>query len=833
MNRQLRKNLIRETLGNIPRFLSIFAISALGVAFFSGIRASSPDMQEAGDRMMDACALSDISVMCSEGLTIDNIRDIRAMEGVGGVMPGLAADAMMTTGAGEELNVHLISLPIEEPVEKGPKLELIATYDIDQEPDHIMNTQELTAGRLPINDKEVALDDQLMTDAGIRLGDYVSFETGTGTERLRVVGAVFSAKYVAKFERGNSSIGSGSSDGFAYASGNAIFKLGRKLPMMGLLATRYTIADVKLVDTVGLSAFSDEYRALVDEAMDRIEAYGATQDGTWYVYDRLHNPGYSDYFDNTDRIAAIGDVFPVIFFIVAVLVSLTTMTRMVDEQRVEMGTLKALGFGRGEIMGKYVIYSLIACVSGSVAGCLIGFKALPGVILNAYGIMYRMPDIQLPIRLDTAAMAIGAMALCIEAATLIAARSSLSEAPAALMRPKAPPAGKRVFLERVRPLWRSLNFNQKVTFRNIFRYKKRFFMSIIGIAGSCALLVTGFGLKYSIFGLCDIQFGGIWAMDFEAYTYDGMARGEMEEMLQNNAAWGSVESAMYCGDEQNNAERDGKRVSNVHLLTVGESAEIENKINLRTMAGKPIPLSNDGAVVTYKFAEIMGLSPGDTFDMVVDNERYAVTVSAITENYIHHYVYMTSDYYRDVFDKELEYNCIMLDVKAQEEADAIIEELLSDPRMYIVKEMSSVYDSMNETLAVLDYVTLVLIVGSAALTLVVMMNLTNINLGERKRELATLRVLGFYDKEMYDYIFRENNILAVIGSLCGLVLGRYLHSYVIKTCEVDLVMFVRHANAQSYIVSFALAIVFALMVNFIMRPKVRAVDMVESLKSAE
>ena len=835
MNRFLLYNLIREVKKNTPRFLSIFAISALGCAFFAGIRAASPDMIEAGDRLFERDNLSDLTVMSSQGLTEDDINAMRAMPQVEMVQPELSMDAMMTTQNGEEQNVHLISLPIKEPEERPVGFNL-PSYDIDTEAQTLVNVPELTSGRFPLTDKEVALDDQLLSTLQLDLGDYVTFRTDSGSVELRVVGGLFSPKYVGIFERGNSTIGNGSSDGFAYAGGNALGKLGSKLPIAALLQTTYTQAEVVLKKPEGLSSFSQEYDDLVAEASDAIEAYGETVDGSWYVDDRSANAGYSDYRDNTERIAAVGDVFPLIFFIVAALVSLTTMTRMVEEQRIEMGTLKALGYNTFTIACKYMLYAGVACVSGGMIGCVIGFKLFPGVILSAYSIMYRIPDIQMPFRPDIAWASILSILACTGLATLAASGMSLKEVPATLMRPKAPKAGKRVILERIPFLWKRFNFTWKVTVRNILRYKKRFFMSIVGIAGSCSLLVTGFGVKKSIFGIVDLQFNDIWQMDIQAYTYEPLPREEMENLLESNPAYAQATSVMYCNDTICDAQSEEQRTGNVHVLAVRDNGELQGKIQLREMDGAPLTLGDDGAIITYKLAEIFDLEAGDTFSVISGGQSYEVTISAIAESYVHHYVYMSEAYYQKVFDKTLEYNGFMLNLaEGLTEADRnqVMEDLLKESRMYTVQELISLYEDMNNTLGVLNYVTLVLIVGSALLTFVVMLNLTNINLGERKRELATLRVLGFYYKEMYQYIFRENNTLAVVGAAVGLAFGKVMHNFVIRTCEVDLVMFVRDAGTASYCYSFLLTVVFSMLVNLMMRKKVRSIDMVESLKSAE
>lgn len=835
MNALTLKNLLREIKRTFTKFLSIFAICALGVAFFAGIRATSPNMKDAGDALFNEYSLADISIISTTGLTADNIRDIAAIEGVEAVNASLFADAMAKGFAEKEMNIRLYSMPIKLKDEYAPLIELMPDYGIDTDPEYEMNRVELVAGRMPLNDTEIALDYALEGKLTNKLGDEITLTTSGGSVTLRVVGYIRSPMYISLFERGTSSIGNGMSDGYAYASGNAISKLGTKLPVMSLLNTLYTRADVVIASKEGLSAYSAEYKALVDSVISRIEDYAANESGTWYVQDRSSNPGYSDYSENTDRIAAVGDVFPLIFFIVAALVCLTTMTRMVEEQRVEMGTMKALGYGGGAIAMKYAAYAMTACVSGGLLGSLIGFKLFPYIIMEAYSIMYYLGEFKLPYRADIALLAIAAMAACSALATFSACYASLKEVPATLMRPKAPKAGRRVALEKLPAIWGRLSFTSKVTVRNLFRYKKRFFMSIIGIAGSCALLVTAFGLNDSIFGIIEKQFGDIWQMDVQAYAYEAMPIEDIRELLAQNSANEYFVSAMFCLDSQMDCSSGGSSQGGVHLLGVENAAAMENRINLH-YNGSAVQLGDDGVVVTAKLAETLGLSAGDVITLRSGGEDHALLVSGVAENHVYHYVYITAEYYRTVFGREMQYNGFMGNLQpglGDAELEQMSVRLLNDNRMYTVRTISSIYESVWDSLSILNYVVLVLIIGSAMLTFVVMLNLTNINIGERLRELATLRVLGFYDKEMYSYIFRENNALAFIGAAVGLLFGKMLHYFIIRTCEVDMVMFVRSAKPLSYLYSFALTLVFSLAVNLIMRPKVRAIDMVESLKSAE
>lgn len=835
MNALTLKNLLREIKRTFTKFLSIFAICALGVAFFAGIRATSPDMKEAGDRLYNTYNLSDISVISTSGLTADNIRDLESIEGIQAVRASLFVDAMARGTGEKEKNLRLYSMPIKLKSEYAPLIDLIPDYGIDTSPEYEMNGVEIVSGRMPLNDTEIALDNTLEGSLVKQLGDEITLTTAGGSVTLRVVGFIRSPMYISLFERGTSSIGNGTSDGFAYASGNAISSLGTKLPVMSLLNTYYTRADIVISGKEGLSAYSDEYEALVNEVTDRIEDYASTQSGTWYIQGRSGNPGYSDYSENTDRIAAVGDVFPLIFFIVAALVCLTTMTRMVEEQRIEMGTMKALGYGGWQIAMKYASYAMSACISGGVVGAIIGFKLFPYVIMKGYSIMYYLGKLETPYRADIAFMAIAAMAVCTAAATFSACYASLKEVPATLMRPKAPKAGRRVLLEKIPFIWKKLSFTSKVTVRNLFRYKKRFFMSVIGIAGSGALLVTAFGLNDSIFGIIEKQFGDIWQMDVQAYVYEAMPLADMQELLGKNPANDDFDSVMFCLDSQMECKNGGRSQNGVHLLGVESAGSMAGRINLHN-GGAPVTLDDSGVVVTAKLAETLSIKVGDEINMRTGGEDHLMRVIGVADNYVYHYVYITAAYYETVFGKAMQYNGFMGNLKdglTDGTMDAMSTQLLSDSRMYTVRTIGSIYDSVWDSLSILNYVVLVLILGSGMLTFVVMLNLTNINIGERMRELATLRVLGFYDKEMYAYIFRENNALSVIGAFVGLVFGKIMHLFVIRTCEVDMVMFVRSAKPLSYVYAFALTIVFSLIVNLLMRPKVRAIDMVESLKSAE
>lgn len=833
--RYLWRNLLREIKRTLMRFLSIFFISAIGVAFFTGIRAAGPDMKLTADTYLDSTCLSDITAMSTAGLSADDIHALEAIQGVELVEPLLTADALLklATSENNETNVHLISMPFPALLEYPVTFSLLPDYGIDTE-SHRVNYLRLISGRLPKDDHEIVLD-KLLLSSGYAIGDCVTLTTPGGSVELYVTGFVESPKYISTFDRGTSTIGSGKSDGFAYASGNAIAKLGTRMPMMAMFTARYTQVEIRVSGAAELNCFSEEYERLVDDVVRRIEAYGDTTSATWYVQARNANPGYSDYSANTDRIAAVGTFFPLFFLIVAALVALTTMTRMVEEQRVEMGTLKALGYSQGAIVMQYLMYAILASLCGSIFGSILGFWLFPTVIGSAYGIMYRLPNFQTPYWPDIASGSILSVVGCVTLSAALVSVTALREVPAMLMRPKAPKPGKRIFLERVTWVWKRFSFTTKVTVRNLIRYKKRFWMSVIGIAGSCALLLTGFGLSDSIYGIADKQFGEIWTMDIQTYTYDAMSLETMRELVdgQND---GSITNITYCYDKTvKGGALDSKKLVDIHMFTMHDTASFLQLVHLRDSHGNPIELTDEGVVITRKLAENFGLSVGDTLHLESGSSEYEVPITAIAENYVYHYAYFSPALYEQETDEELLYNGMMANIDGLDTAgeDEWAQRLLSDKRVYTVVFLSDMFETIWDSLNVLNYVVGILILSAGALSFVVMLNLTNINITERRRELATLQVLGFVDREMYDYVFRENNVLAIIGSLFGLLLGSILHRFVIVTCEVDMVMFVRAIKPLSYLYSIALSVAFSLMVNLMMRKKVQSIDMVESLKSAE
>lgn len=572
----------------------------------------------------------------------------------------------------------------------------------------------------------------------------------------------------------------------------------------------------------------DDAKAEVDEIEDQ----------EWYVNDRDVLAEYTSYGENADRMRAIGEVFPELFFLVAALISLTTMTRMVEEERTQIGTLKALGYGKGAIAGKYMMYAFLATMGGSIFGVLIGEKLFPFVIIYSYQIMYtHLPHIVTPYQWDYALMATGAALACTLLATFYACYKELAAQPAELMRPPSPKEGKRILLERVTLIWKHLNFTWKSAIRNLFRYKKRFFMTIAGIGGCMALMVVGFGIRDSIMCIGTIQYQEIQVYDGMIYLSSSVTEDEVQQI--KNAMDGMDKMDRYIEMEMTrepiSLSVDGS-TEDVYLCVPEDKDKIEDFMNFRSRTtGEVYHIQDDGVILTEKMANTLDVSSGDTIYLGADGEEKEVTITDVCENYMQHYVYMSPELYQELYGEEPEYNSILFDLKdaSAQELSQAGEELLKYDGVMNVTYTNSIEDQLNTMLQRLDLVIVVLIVSAGLLAFVVLYNLNNINITERRRELATLKVLGFYDTEVSSYVYRENIMLTIFSIVVGIVLGALLHRFVITTVEVDAVMFGRVVKWQSYLYSALFTTAFSLFVNWVMYYKLKKIDMVESLKSVE
>lgn len=887
----LWKDFFMEIKKSQNRFLSIFLIVALGVAFFAGIRATNPDMRLTADAYYDKSRLMDIRILSTMGLTEEDVEAIENTEGIEMAEPGYSTHVVSEID-GNELILEVIS----------------ATEHLN-----LITVEE---GRMPESDKEVLVDKYFAETTGKKLGDKITVSSGTDKDinetlkqsEFTIVG-IGSTAYYLSFQRGSANIGTGSVHSFivvrpevfalevyttVYASvegakdmttyteeyDERIEEVINYLEDTAVEQTKHRYdelyekadleirkakdelqeakdklkAEMEAAQSNPQLAFMNEeqqsaivaemekakqeaeegFRAAEQEIAEAQAQLDSLKPPKWYILDRGSIEAYVEYEQNADRIGAIGEVFPVIFFLVAALISLTTMTRMVEEERIQIGTLKALGYSKRSIAGKYLLYAFLATLGGSIFGALVGLKVLPYIIITAYKIMYpNIPGVVAPYNLFYAGLATALAVFCVEFATFMSCYRELSAKPARLMRPEAPKNGKRVFLERIPLIWNRLSFTWKATIRNLMRYKKRFFMTIFGIGGCMALLMVGFGLKDSIFVIKTRQFD-------EIMLYQATISLNSEATVEQQS---DLEKAILGNDEIEGSIRirntmvdvsKGDTEKNVTLYVPEDEEKFRSFINLRTRVGhEKVSFNKDGVILTEKLAKQLGVTSGDTLTITDEDVRAEVKISGITENYLSHYIYMPPDLYEQLFSKEPNYNQYLIKLRTESNEEAVGDMLLKLQAVSGISYVSYLLNLMGNILTGLDIVIWVLIISAGALAFVVLYNLNNININERRRELATIKVLGFYDPELAAYVYRENIILTFIGALFGIGLGLPLHRFIILTVEIDQMMFGRNLDFSSYIYSILLTFLFSGLVNLFMYWKLKKINMVESLKSVE
>ncbi|EUJ23198.1 ABC transporter permease [Listeria grandensis FSL F6-0971] len=557
----------------------------------------------------------------------------------------------------------------------------------------------------------------------------------------------------------------------------------------------------------------------------------------YFISDRTDNPGYTEYKDNADRIASLSTAFPVFFFLIAALVCLTTMTRMIEEQRTQTGTLKALGYSNIDIIAKFLVYGSLASLAGTVIGLAIGFQVFPQIIFVAYGSLYNLPALDISFYWSYSLISLAVALFCTTLTAFVSCRAELRENAASLMRPKAPKNGKRILLERVPFIWKRMNFTSKVTARNIFRYKQRMLMTILGVAGCTALLLTGFGLKNSIGDIVPLQYDQIMKYDAVVVLDSNATKTPLKDYNDIIDNTPNVKSALDVGQKNMTAVEKGVANQALTLITPKSMENFSNYVTLRDRkTHAPVPLTDNGAVLSEKLAKLYGVKPGDSLTIKDgDNHRYKIKVTGITETYAMHYIYTTPTYYQQVFQDKPEYNTQLLQLKNTDQKwqDNFAEKLLINPAVLAVTYTNKASNAFGSTMDSLDIVIIVLIISAAALAFIVLYNLTNINVSERIRELSTIKVLGFYPKEVTMYVYRENLILSLMGIVVGFVLGTFLHRFVTSTAEVDILMFSPTIHAMSYVYAALLTLLFSTLVMIVMHLKLKRVDMIEALKSVE
>ncbi len=578
---------------------------------------------------------------------------------------------------------------------------------------------------------------------------------------------------------------------------------------------------------------AEEIAEAKDKLADARRDVAEIEECEWYILPRGYNPGYTGFGQDADRMANLATVFPVIFFLVAGLVCLTTMTRMVEEHRTEIGLMKALGYGRWTISAKYLSYGLLPSLAGGVVGLVIGHTLFPAMIYISYQIMYEMPDITLRVYPGLSIMSVLMAVACTTVSTMWACLSTLEDSPANLMRPRAPVPGKRVLLERIAPLWSRMSFNWKITSRNLFRYQKRFWMTVIGIGGCTALVIAGVGLRDSLTASSKVQYNELFNYDAQIAYAEGLLDEEQDEIERYLASsadirdWAEIQAAGVT------AQSDAYSIS--AYLEVFDPDDISKFVALRDFDTKEeIALPRSGALIDIKLSELLQLNVGDSFLIDSDGMHESV-VAGIYENYVGHFIYLSPEAYREVFGEQPELNGAMLNLadNSRENCERVTTELLYLNGVSSATRAAETQDTYMQSMARVDFVVVVIILCAAALAIVVLYNLSNINMTERMRELATIKVLGFYDGEVSAYVYRENIVLTIVGIALGCMMGKYLHGWMIRSVEIDVMMFGRDVAMGCYMVSAGLTALFSVIVNVIAHRQMKGIDMVESLKSAE
>lgn len=565
--------------------------------------------------------------------------------------------------------------------------------------------------------------------------------------------------------------------------------------------------------------------------------FSEIETGKWYVFTRDDIiQSYAGFNQDAERVDAIAAIFPVFFLLVAALVCLTTMSRMIEEQRVQIGTYKALGYSSAQIAGKYMVYSAIACIIGSVLGQLICIQILPRVIVGAYSALYRLPDIEIRIPWGMSILSVIVALICTVMVAWYSCYRELKSVTASLMRPKMPRSGRKIFLEHWTKLWSKMSFSQKITARNLFRYKLRLMMTVLGISGCMALIVAGFGMHDGVNPIVDKQYGEINRYKIMFTLSKDMTRDEANAMGAELKADERLSGELFSKVTPVDVDEKGAPVQNVFVYTPEDASKMDQLITLRSSkSGNAIRLGDEGVVITDKLSDVLGLKAGDTIAFTVNEEPYALPITAVTENYIYHYIYMSPALYEKTFATDVKFNTIACAASGNmTDFERFASDYLSksDSILSIVN-LDIARKSFEETINSINIIILVMLIAAGALAFVVVFNLTNINISERTREIATIKVLGFKHSETNMYIFRENFVMGAVGIMLGSVFGYFLAQFMLKTVEVDMVKFVKDIEFTSYLFAALLTAFYIVLVNLMMTKRMRGISMVESLKAIE
>ncbi|MGG5369199.1 FtsX-like permease family protein [Enterococcus sp. AZ196] len=869
MRKAMRRSNWREIRQSKTRFFSILGIIFLGVAFYVGLRATGPDMLKTAASYYKKQNLADMRVVSSLGISDKDIGIIQEIEGV-------KAEGRYF----KDINLS-----------KKNQIFRIFSYDTKQS----MNRAVVTQGRLPRKPNEIVLD-EFARKKGYKLNQNFEFtaddpDKAFNRQNFKIVGFVKSPEFIENISRGNTMIGKGSIDCFAFVLPDnftqAVYsealvefrnlknseaysnqyerKLKQnKMKLKNQLKQKATesLAERKIEQQVLLDQEKEKFQkqtalnfsglsseqfselavshpelakqlGTIEKQQEKIDSLAAPQ---YHLFIRSENPGYSEYEDNAKRISSLASVFPWIFFLIAALVTLTTMTRMVEEKRNELGTFKALGYRNGEIAEKFLLYATLAGGLGTLLGLAVGFYLLPIIIFNAYGQLYNIENVVTPWYLNYALIALAVSLVCSVGSAWIVLRYDLQTTPAILMQPRAPKNGKRIFLERLTFIWGRLSFSQKVTLRNLFRYKQRMLMTVIGIAGCMSMIITGFGLRDSIGEIVTLQFDKLWHYQGTTVFKAVPSAKEEETYVSELNTFSNYQDHLFVSIEAFTAQKADVSKQEISLSVPKEINRLDTFLSFRNRkTGKIYSLDDKGVIINEKLAKLFDLRKGSNLEIKsVSGNTYSVKVASIAENYVGHFIYMTPTYYQKIFNNQPKYNTDLLlfsNEPSKRIEDQMAKQLMENPDISNVSFMSKSKNALKDTVKSLNIIMWVLIVSAGLLAFIVLYNLTNINISERIRELSTIKVLGFYDNEVIRYVYRENILLTLMGILLGLFLGKIEHRYILQTVELDMTMFSPDIQPLSYIYASMITLFFTLIVGIIMYFRLKKIDMIEALKA--
>jgi len=857
MTKSYWRVLWREIGHSKARFISIMLIIFLGVAFYTGIRATGPDMLQAATDYYADQNLATNSVQSTAGLTKKDLTVLHQHR--------------------EQLSYQAVKyLDINQ-------LNNNQVVRVAEMPSGSLNRVTVVSGHLPRQANEIVLDQQARTlQPKLKLGSTYRIATTSALNRqfkrrtFKIVGFVNSPRYIEKTTRGVTTVGKGTLDYFALVKPGTLtqtvasridvgFKnlrgvtpytakykrlnrantaklkrwlkpqAAKRQAQLQRQARAQLAPQVAKVQTLAQqlpanSPILTKAQAQIKQAQAKIAAIGRP---TYLVTGRAANPGYSEYHENTQRVVALSTVFPLFFIAIAALICLTTMTRMVAELRVQMGTLKALGYSNAAIGSEFLLYGGLASLLGTVLGVGFGVNFFPRFIAQAYGSMYNLPAISVQVIWADILIALVIALACTIGSALLVLRVDLTSLPATLMQPKAPKAGKTLWLEHWHGLWNRLNFNHKVTLRNLFRYKQRLLMTVLGIAGCMAMMITGFGLKDSIGDISVKQFDQLWHYD-AIVVRNGSQTAQQRRTLHHQSL---VKKDLVVKQAQVTVERSDVANQTATLSVPQHPQNLNQFVVLRNrQTHAAYHLNNRGAIIDEKLAKLYDVRVGDTLPVKLGNRQVKrVRVAAIAENYVNHFIYVSPNYYHQLFAATPVYNgnLVQFTHHSQKRQNAFANDLLKTPGMLNVTLLSTEKKNNFQMLDTMDLVVIIFVVAAGALALVVLYNLTNINVSERIRELSTIKVLGFYDGEVTMYIFRENLILTGLGIFFGCFLGNWLHSYILNTAETDSLMFSPGIHWVSYVYAALLTLAFSLLVMAIMHRKLKHINMLDALASVD